>query len=112
MNYTVNYIRITNLLLVDLTVLIFQVLFFVILNLTHARPQSGSVEEVIGVDKKAAVLDEFSQGRSILYQSLPGFQEPHQFTVEVESQVLFLTKPANRDAKRKEKAEKRIQTDS
>ena len=78
-----------------------------VFGIVNARPQI--VEEVIGADNKAAVLNEF-QGRSILYQSLPGFQAPHEFVVEVESPVLFLTKPKDRDAKRREKAEKRTQS--
>jgi len=79
-----------------------------IFGIVNARPQI--VEEVIGADNKAAVLNDFNEGRSILYQSLPDFQAPHEFVVEVESPVLFLTKPKDRDAKRREKAEKRTQS--
>ena len=35
------------------------------------------------------------------------FSGPHVLNVEVESPVLYLTKPKNRPAKRKEQAEKR-----
>ena len=47
--------------------------------------------------------------RSILYKSLPDFQETGPFVtnVEVESPILVLFKPKNRDAKRREKAEAR-----
>ena len=77
-----------------------------IIGYSTARPQI--VQEVIGAENKAAVLSEFG-GISILRQSLPDFQLPRDFNVEVESQVLVLTKPKDRDAKRREKAEKRIQ---
>ena len=85
----------------------FQAIFFLIsIGYSTARPQI--VREVIGAENKAAVLSEFG-GISILRQSLPDFQLPQDFNVEVESQVLVLTKPKDRDAKRREKAEKRIQ---
>ena len=85
----------------------FQAIFFLIsIGFSTARPQI--VREVIGAENKAAVLSEFG-GISILRQSLPDFQLPQDFNVEVESQVLVLTKPKDRDAKRREKAEKRIQ---
>jgi len=83
-----------------------------------ARPQVNliidtgfSVEEVVRPEEKQRILDEF-QGRSILYESLPDFQGPHVLNVEVESPVLVLTKPLDRNAKRREKAEKRIQEET
>ena len=52
-----------------------------------------------------------SNSRSILYASLPDFQGKGPFVtnVQVESPVLFLLKPKDRDAKRREKAEARTQ---
>merc|ERR1712062_36649 len=82
------------------------IFFLISIGYSTARPQI--VREVIGAENKAAVLSEFG-GISILRQSLPDFQLPQDFNVEVESQVLVLTKPKDRDAKRREKAEKRIQ---
>ena len=85
--------------------------------MTESRPQvnlvidtGSSVQEVVRPEDKQRILDNF-QGRSILYQSLPEFQDsiiPRQEII-VESPVLVLTKPKNRDAKRREKAEKRTQ---
>jgi len=78
------------------------------LSLAHCRPQlvvsSSSVSEVTNPEEKKTILNDF-QGRSILYQSLP--QQPFELIVEVESPVLVLTKPKDRNAKRREKAEKR-----
>ena len=51
-----------------------------------------------------------SNSRSILYASLPDFQGKGPFVtnVQVESPVLFLLKPKDRDAKRREKAEQEL----
>ena len=58
--------------------------------------------------------EENQNERSVLYKSLPEFQEKGPFVtnVEVESPVLVLFKPKNRDAKRREKAEARTSQDS
>jgi hypothetical protein len=84
--------------------------------LTLARPQlhlqdSSSVSEVVKPEDKEAVLNNFFE-KSVLYRSLPEFQNdsgPYEFVVTVESALLRLTKPKDRDAKRREKAEKRVQ---
>lgn len=83
------------------------------MNLGLARPQVNliidtgfSVEEVVRPEEKQRVLNEF-QGRSILYQSLPEFQGIPREEIVVESPVLVLTKPKDRNAKRREMAEKR-----
>merc|ERR1739838_221226 len=88
---------------IKMKIAIYSALFCLILgNQVFARPQvnivtGDSVTEVVKPIK-------------ILRQSLPKFQEQENvFHVEVESAVLYLTKPKNRDAKRKEKAEKRTQ---
>ena len=48
--------------------------------------------------------------KNILLKNLSCFAERENvFHVEVESAVLYLTKPKDRDAKRREKAEKRTQ---
>ena len=54
--------------------------------------------------------DDNGNGRSILYASLPDFQGKGPFVtnVQVESPVLFLLKPKDRDAKRREKAEQEL----
>ena len=54
--------------------------------------------------------EEDDNGRSILYASLPDFQGKGPFVtnVQVESPVLFLLKPKDRDAKRREKAEQEL----
>lgn len=67
------------------------------------------MEEVIRPEEKRQIFNEF-QGRSILYKSLPDFVEGNvREEVIVESPVLVLTKPKDRDAKRREKAERRTQ---
>merc|ERR1712001_237897 len=69
----------------------------------------SSVEEVIKPEAKELVLSEFTPIQ-VLRNSLPNQGSgPHALNVEVESPVLFLTKPKNRPAKRKEQAEKRTQ---
>ena len=57
-------------------------------------------------EEKQRVLNEF-QGRSILYESLPEFQGTLREEIIVESPVLVLRKPKDRDAKRKQVAERR-----
>ena len=54
--------------------------------------------------------DDNGNGRSILYASLPDFQGKGPFVtnVQVESPVLFLLKPKDRDAKRREKVEQEL----
>merc|ERR1711881_428280 len=73
--------------------------------LVAARPQNlvidtGSSIQEVKPEEKEAVLNEF-QGRSILYQSLPDFFPPpnHVINVEVESPVLVLTRPEDRETK-------------
>jgi len=95
---------------------IYNVLFLTVFGLALARPQrnfiidtGSSVEEVIRPEEKRQIFNEF-QGRSILYKSLPDFVEGNvREEVIVESPVLVLTKPKDRDAKRREKAERRTQ---
>ena len=91
-----------------------------------ARPQSDGVvltpgaliQEVTDDKIKEKVFKAFravppgtenQNEKSILYKSLPDFQEKGPFVtnVEVESPVLVLFKPKDRDAKRREKAEAR-----
>merc|ERR1712203_6309 len=102
---------------IKMKIAIYSALFCLILgNQVFARPQvnlvidtGDSVTEVVRPEDKRRLLNEF-QPISILRQSLPKFQEQENvFHVEVESTVLYLTKPKDRDAKRREKAEKRTQ---
>ena len=95
---------------------------------TRARPQKvvlapgALIQEVTDDKVKEQVFKAFravpedqvpesSNGRSILYESLPDFQGKGPFVtnVQVESPVLVLFKPKDRDAKRREKAEARTQ---
>ena len=96
------------------------------LNGFKARPQSdvilspgaliqevtdNKVKEKVFKAFRAVPSNEEGSGRSILYESLPEFQSSGPFVtnVEVESPVLVLFKPKDRDAKRREKAEARTQ---
>lgn len=104
--------------------MLFSLLFLVS---CEARPQSdviltpgALIQEVTDDKVKEKVFKAFGavpsgeegSGRSILYESLPDFQAngPFVTNVEVESPVLVLFKPKDRDAKRREKAEARTQT--
>jgi len=107
---------------------IYSLFFFLLTIGVIARPQKvvlapGALIQEVTDDKiKEKVFKAFravpgeeeevnSNSRSILYASLPDFQGKGPFVtnVQVESPVLFLLKPKDRDAKRREKAEARTQ---
>ena len=70
---------------------------------------SRNVQEVQPEARKETLLEFAQQPRqSVLYQSLPGFgQVVHEIVVEVESPVLYLTKPDDVNEKRRQVAERR-----